>query len=352
MQSPTYIHYECELSDMLKYAVSYLERDGSTLLVRIGNERHYHHSLFLRNHDVEEQSMLLTALFGGVRSLSAQGVQIFEKEYAQTTDFKNKWWLFDEWSPYVSGLVLAGREYAQPGKYEDMQLFDRRAAHVACCVGLALPKPFALRLHKTPTPTQLRHALRGEGVINARVTCTQDIPIQGVLPVRAADNSIYYPRTAGDIFGGTWTLNEVRYALSWGYRIDRVAWVASAHKINTYPFLQPFAERIWTEREASTEPLAKALWKMLGNRTIGRLGMTPGQSVQCVRATPGGPGAFLRGGQWWRVQPATWKAQTNRIFAAYVFAEQRIHMHKILTSCREPVYAHTDSVACAAPPPR
>ena len=327
------------LIEMLPEATSWIAREETPVIVRCGNTWFYSQTLFVNGFEPQQIEDWLLSRFGYVKSLSS----IALNEYSLRFRFPAKWHLHDEWSAKASDLVLAGREFARPGKYPAVWHIDRNSAHAACCCGLRLPAPYSLRYYTNPDAVRTARALRYDGICNARVVVERPSAVQGILPVRE-DSGIRYPNGIGEVFGGTWTMNEVRYALANGCQLLDMAWCL--YGITRYLYLDGFARWCFAERkasEASGDKIGVAIWKMMVNRFIGRLGLEAGKSCEFV---PDSKGNVLCAGRRWQQRPLRTKPLTNRIFAAYVFAEQRIALHRAMQSARGVAYAHTDSVVC------
>ena len=342
MNKETHISTLEQLLAMLPFATSYVERiddmnNSHVISVTVENVRFMNASLFLSGFEPVEQEAFILSEFGKISSLSSLALQEMQKRFKK---LPTKWFLHRENAEKCRELVLAGREFASGGTFQNMRVYDRNSAHSAACVDLLLPCPYALRYSDSLTAARV---LRTHGIANCRMVCLQDNPF-GILP-RKTTFGLDYPRVKGEVFGGTWTMNELRYAVNSGlYRIDSVGWALTSLFGDHY--LSEFALDMWNKRvEHSENPLGKALYKMLANRGIGRLGMLGSGIKEWKRDDAG---SHRRGGVWWSQTNRKFETLSNRMFSAYVFAEQRIEMHKTLSKAVNPVYSFTDSCICEA----
>ena len=147
-------------------------------------------------------------------------------------------------------------------------------------------------------------------------------------------------------------------------------------------YLEPFADWVLHGRATARSHESQMLYKFIGNRGIGRLGLRTGEAHHYKRAedlassadthtthtigddasryiivhhtTPrsthsddDAPGPIVLAGARWL--PVSMPApRTNRLWCAYIFAEQRCDMHTMLHAVHNPVYCHTDSIICAS----
>lgn len=286
--------------------------------------------------------------FGRVRSISSLGQSLFDQYYPQpASPYLRATPHGGDFPSLASGLILAGREFARPGFYPHMYHVDRNSAHPAACVGLQLPWVYFMRVTREPSDGLLDIILRQEGFGSFKVVCGLNL-ITGALPVRVR-GGIEYPGSAGDVFGGIWTLNEVRHALECGYKILECPWVG--HGRMTAPYLEQFMLDAYANRLAAQERgdlLGVGIWKGIANKMVGRLGMGGGAPPKELKRVDRGAVRFL--GVEWEPTGRIFRSRTNRLASAYVFAEQRIALHKALLSAQHPVYAFTDSVVCSGLP--
>lgn len=331
--------------DMLKIIPlcdEYLSKENFIIKAKIGKEHFYNESLFLRGFEHNEQERFILERFGHLRSLSGLSLLIMQGFFK---DFPCKWHLHDEKMRLCDNLILAGREFVRPGIYQDMIIYDRNSAHVACCIDFPLPQSHALRHEISPNIPQFIKALPFlHGMCRAKILCIKDIPI-GILPIKG-EHGIEYPNCKGDLLEGFWTLNELKYALESGaYAIQKLYY--SLTTIHTKKFLHGFAEYVWNERSKSPpKSLPEKFWKMIGNRGIGRLGMKGSGIRLLIPSSKGEKGAIFFQGRYFAEKQQTYKPLSNRLWSAYVFAEQRIEQHKALSKAVNPVYGFTDSIIC------
>lgn len=300
-----------------------------------GEDMRWSQSLFIPGVPSEIEAFLMQE-FGKVQPLTSIGKRLYERA---TEGLRYGRYLTGPAAELSARLLFGGREFAIPGTHKEVYHIDRNSAYPACAAALDLPVPYFTRYVANPDQRAVTKYLRREGFGFYRVRCTEDVPVQGVLPI---DRGIYrYPRTAGEVFEGVWTHNELRYALEWGYRVERAWWLF--HAPVCLPYLRDFQMEMRKKREEWKGTIGEKIYKVIANKLIGRLAMKP-RPMYLYRANPEGA-TMMRGARWdiTKVNTPSWG---NRLHAAMVAAEQRCKMHHALVSSKDPVYAFTDSLVC------
>jgi len=336
------IYPQDELYELLsaQHVTDFLLRGEYILYVRRGKEYLYSHSLFSPRVSIPETEEWLIREFGKVRSLSSLAIDSMVSLSPNVRGGHYAWHLLGKKEVYASCLPMHTREYATPGEYEGMLLFDRKSAHLACASGMLFPLPYSLRIFPHPSPRKFEFSLEREGC--SRVKCIVHKPskVQGVLSIESKDG-IVYPNKEKETFWGTYTHNELRYALANGVDIIDVEWTMSA--MHSHRYLAPFAKNAMRLRRDALTGRERVLAKLLGNRLFGRLGIKGGETTM-YKPGKKGEGLFFAGKHWQEKKAPTPKS--NRLWGSMVFAEQRCAMHAVLERSVSPVYAHTDSVIC------
>ncbi len=160
---------------------------------------------------------------------------------------------------------------------------------------------------------------------------------------------------------GSWTILELRYALSLGCTVHRVHRLAFAHR-SLYPFTN-YIGMLWSMREAykqSNDP-RQLFAKLLMNNLYGRLGMreeVERQDVFMSETMPkGGKGDSFNFNQidgqpfWSKTRSDNFHNQwANVLWAAQTTAAARVRLHSYLTLQGDGlVYCDTDSVFSTRP---
>ncbi len=185
-----------------------------------------------------------------------------------------------------------------------------------------------------------------EGVFTGKLTIPEcNVP---PLAVRVTERLIY---PHGPI-EGTWTANEIRYAVECGARIDALsrAYVWP----DAQPLLADFANRVWRMRADAAEAgeTTWAAWyKWLANSCTGKLAQRPEHST--LKYLPGecpevdehedivcvtNHGAYVSKTR------VSVDACAHVQWSAYLTADARIELHRQLSGAPRPIYCDTDSV--------
>jgi len=312
---------------------------GLAFKASLGNTTYYPQRLFVRNAPPVEIEDFLQSEFGAIKPLSTIVRRLYREKHGQSGKRYGAY-LRSEQMDFARRLPMNGREFVRPGHHPNMLHADRNAAYSACCVDFQLPVGYFLRKRfDVPTATFYAMLRRSEGGFGFfKVECLADIPVQGVLPVKSPNGRIVYPGSQGERFEGVWTFNEVQYALSIGYRVESVWWLW--HSPVSFSFLSDIAMELWDRRE-SAEGTARCVWKGLASRLIGGLAMQRGSIITLTKG-----GTHQAYGELWHRATRSPGVLSNRLHAAYIVAEQRIALHKVLVQAGNPVYAFTDSVVC------
>lgn len=218
---------------------------------------------------------------------------------------------------------------------------------------LLFPNPAMLRYRKRPWSQ--RWYDQDEGVANVSI----HIPNMYVppLPHHANDELRYYVGTITD----TWSIQEIRYAVSIGCSIKRVHWVLSTDQL-VQPFVN-FIDTLWAMRQAyagSHDP-RELIAKLLMNNLYGRLGMRESLVRKDIWLETGPAlidhqpynGWHTSDGQLYltyeRKQPHS-DVWANVMWAAQITAGARIKLHKYQVLQGDGlVYSDTDSIFSSKP---
>lgn len=315
---------------------------GVPFKTSVAGEIFFPQRVFVRG-DVKEVELATRELFGTIKPLSSISLTLYESATRHIRYGK-----FYQ-NPQANNLLMGGREFAVPGRFPSMYHIDRNSAYPAIARNFALPVPFHIRVSTKPLAKELKRILDwGEGFGKFKFCLREDIPHQGVLPIRSGGYE--YPRHRGDVVAGVWTLNEVRYALSFDYEIIDCEFVYFSY-INEMYMRQYMSDCI-RQRQAAETVVEQAIYKALANKLLGRLGMrSDAKPIRLLRKNPVG-GSFAYAGELWDISsvPApNWRL--NRLHSAIVVAEQRNALHNAILKSVNPVYAFTDSLVAAGLPP-
>jgi hypothetical protein len=299
---------------------------------RNGGGTYYPQRLFVRGVPQEIEEFLYEE-FGGITPLSSLGFSLYRDSVSvEKTGRRYGAFLRSCQIPMAGRLLLGGREFVLPGEYRGMIHIDRNSAYPAIAVDMELPTPYFTRLRQNVSPQAAERLVRTQtGFGEFRMVLTETIPCQGCLPVKRG--TYQYPRGAGELVTGTWTFNEIAYAMEWGYRIRKAFWLWACPV--DYPYLSDVQKQLYAARRKHQGGLGETIYKAIANKLIGRLAMKPATITVKQRG---------------RTKNFTPPVLSNRLHAAYVIAEQRIAMHKAITGAVDPVYAFTDSLVCGGLP--
>lgn len=209
----------------------------------------------------------------------------------------------------------------------------------------------------TDVPTHhdfIRHHLPRIGISMLDVTITSDTPL-GILPIRGEEDT-YYPTGAGKRLIGTWTHDEITYALQHHFiSINHVFWTQTWDTMTTNP-LSDYITMLYQQRRNATNEYDTWFYKQLMNHLYGKFAQHRDNTL-----IENGPIEELdeRLAQGWDVLfgsgmtnlyrktiPGEQKKFYAPIISALITAGARIHLHKHLAaiSYDNLLYCDTDSI--------
>lgn len=258
--------------------------------------------------------------------------------------------------PVLSGLLMAGREYSEPGFYRDCYHYDINSAYGYQAQILELADVRRLRVERPSLRAFRNYWLNKHGIAICSVRIPEDR--YGLLPVRGAEQDVDYPAEGGE-FTGTWTLNELRYAVERGAEILRIDVVMASTVGRRY--LSEFAEWCYDEKLAAQQvgdQVARTFWKQLLNSTIGRIAATGGLyelspvpwGTWIDRPVPPNSSLLIVGERQFQARNIGLPGAGNRLWTAQIISGQRVRLHQALSEFGG-IYAFTDSIISTRPLP-
>lgn len=266
-------------------------------------------------------------------------------------------WLQDWRAKMLEPLSLAGREYAIPGSYSRAYSYDVNSAYGSVCMDTPLPYPPRLKVFRPTKPKEAYYYIRlFNGAAKVRVNLPDDT--YGILATKTKEGLDW--NNSGGIVEGTYTTNELRYAIELGATIEHCDWIMYANTNDTY--LADFVEAAYDEKlaaEIDGDMIGRKFWKLLINATIGRFSASGGL-VLCERLPYGqrlprkAPKGYLgfmpiNLDTIFLTKPAKIaNLGSNRLWTAIIVSEQRCRIHRAATVNRA-IYVDTDCIITLEP---
>jgi len=257
--------------------------------------------------------------------------------YLQDTDV-----LLEQFQAYYGGRTEA---FAR-GYIEHMNYYDFNSLYPSCMVDDDYPDPNSLRISHSDT---MLYIDRFEGCSHVNITCPDDM-LYPVLPVR--DHHLHKVLFPTGTFEGWYTHIELRYAISQGYRVNKVN--KSHYFAETCSPFKSYVTDLYNKRlyYKSVGSKMELVVKLLLNSLYGKFcqkftdtdnwvheSFVTDKDIKCSK-TVERVSEFVRLVR--DIDPANFCIP---IWGSYISSKGRIKMHRALVSCESPpVYCDTDSI--------